>query len=181
MFDVLLAFTRLVDRINAAVGRAVCWLVLAAVLISAGNALVRKTFDWSANALLEIQWYLFAAVFLLAAGYTLLKNEHVRIDILSARLSARARAWIDLVGGLLFLLPLALLILYHAWPFFWVAFVSQEWSNNPGGLIVWPAKLLIPVGFALLFLQGVSESIKRAAYLAGRLPAPPAAEQGPVE
>lgn len=181
MLDALLALSRLIDRANAAVGRAVGWLVLVAVLISAGNAIVRKAFDWSANALLEIQWVLFAAVFLLAAGYTLLRNEHVRIDILSGRLSARARAWIDLAGGALFLLPLALLVLYHAWPFFVASFTSQEWSSNPGGLILWPAKLLIPVGFALLLLQGVSEIIKRAAYLAGALPEPAAPGKDVIE
>lgn len=163
----LLTLAHSIDRLNQRIGRAVSWLIFATVLISAGNAIMRKAFQISSNAFLEIQWALFAAVFLLAAGYTLLKNEHVRIDIVSSRLGPRAQAWIDLIGGLLFLLPLCAIVLYHAWPFFLTSFAEQEWSNNPGGLMLWPAKLMIPAGFTLLLLQGVAEIIKRIAYLTG--------------
>lgn len=163
----LLTLAHLIDRLNQRIGRAVSWLILATVLISAGNAMMRKAFQMSSNAFLEIQWTLFAAVFLLAAGYTLLKNEHVRIDIISSRLGPRAQAWIDLIGGLLFLLPLCVLVLYHAWPFFLTSFASQEWSNNPGGLMLWPAKLMIPAGFTLLLLQALAEIVKRIAFLTG--------------
>ncbi len=174
----LLQFAHCIDRLNQSIGRAVSWLILATVLISAGNAIMRKAFQISSNAFLEIQWTLFAAVFLLAAGYTLLKNEHVRIDIFSSRCGPRAQAWIDIVGGLLFLLPLCAVVLYHAWPFFLHSFTEQEWSNNPGGLMLWPAKLMIPLGFTLLWLQGMAEIIKRIGYLAGQEPsAPPATEQ----
>jgi TRAP-type mannitol/chloroaromatic compound transport system permease small subunit len=166
----LLRIAHLIDRLNEGLGRAVYWLVLLMVLISAGNAVSRKLFSLSSNAFLEIQWTLFAALFLLAAGYTLKHNEHVRIDVLSGRLPARARAWIDIFGGLFFLLPLTGLVLYYAWPFFVDSWASQEWSNNPGGLVLWPGKLLIPLGFALLLLQGVAEIIKRAGFLLGVAP-----------
>lgn len=166
----LLQLAGLIDRINQAIGRAATWLILVMVLISAGNAIVRKVFNMSSNGWLEIQWSLFAAVFLLAAAYTLLKNEHVRIDLLSSRLGPRAQAWIDIFGTLFFLLPLCALILFYAGPFFWESFESQEWSNNPGGLILWPAKSLIPICFALLALQGISEIIKRAGFLLGMAP-----------
>ena len=166
----LLAYARFIDRVNAFVGRAVAWLVLAAVLVSAGNALARYALNASSNAWLEIQWYLFSAVFLLAAGYTLLKNAHVRIDVLSGRLSPRARAWIDVLGGLFFLLPMAIIILYLSWPMFVQSYASQEVSSDAGGLIRWPVKLLIPAGFALLVLQGLSEIVKRIAFLRGELP-----------
>ncbi|MHB1232989.1 MAG: TRAP transporter small permease subunit [Burkholderiales bacterium] len=171
----LLRFAHRIDRLNQAIGRAVSWLILVMVLISAGNAIMRKAFRMSSNGFLDIQWYLFAAVFLLAAGYTLLKNEHVRIDVISSRLGPRAQAWIDILGGVFFLLPLTGVVLYHAWPFFLNSFTSQEWSSNPGGLILWPAKLLIPVGFALLLLQGVAEIIKRIGFLAGLAPPEPPA------
>lgn len=157
----LLQIARAIDALNERVGRALSWLVLVTVLISAGNAVSRKAFDLSSNALLEIQWYLFAAIFLLAAGYTLKRNEHVRIDVLAGRFSARVQAWIDIVGGLLFLLPMTCVVLYFSWPYFMTSFVSQESSSNPGGLIVWPAKALIIAGFGLLFLQGVAETLKR--------------------
>lgn len=171
----LLQFAHFIDRLNQHIGRAASWLILVMVLISAGNAIMRKAFQMSSNGFLEIQWVLFAAVFLLAAGYTLLKNEHVRIDIISSRLSPRTQAWIDILGGVFFLLPLTGLVLYHAWPFFLNSFISQEWSSNPGGLILWPAKLLIPAGFTLLLLQGVAEIIKRIGFLAGvEPPEPPA-------
>jgi TRAP-type mannitol/chloroaromatic compound transport system permease small subunit len=166
----LLQLAGLIDRINQAIGRAATWLILVMVLISAGNAIMRKAFNMSSNGWLEIQWSLFAAVFLLAAAYTLLKNEHVRIDLLSSRLGPRAQAWIDIFGTLFFLLPLCALILFYAWPFFWESFTSQEWSSNPGGLILWPAKSLIPICFALLALQGVSEIIKRIGFLLGMAP-----------
>ena len=166
----LLALAHAIDRLNERVGRLVQWLILAMVLISAGNAVSRKLFSLSSNAFLEIQWTLFAAVFLLAAGYTLRRNEHVRIDVLSSRLGPRGRAWLDLFGGLFFLLPLTLVVLYYAWPFFVDSWLSQEHSDNPGGLILWPGKLLIPLGFALLLLQGVAETVKRVGFLLGMEP-----------
>lgn len=163
----LLAFARLVDRLNEGIGKAVGWLVLMSVLVCCINALLRYLANAGSNGLLEAQWYLFAAIFLLAAPYTLKKNEHVRIDVLSARLSARARAWIDVFGFLFFLFPLALLMLAYGLPYAWESISSQEMSSNAGGLIVWPAKLLIPVGFALLLLQGAAELVKRIAFLRG--------------
>lgn len=171
----LLAFAHLIDRLNQRIGLAVSWLILAIVLISAGNAIMRKAFQMSSNAFLEIQWTLFAAVFLLAAGYTLLRNEHVRIDIVTSRFNPRTQAWIDLMGGLLFLLPFCVLMLYLAWPFFLTSYIEQEWSNNPGGLMLWPAKLMIPLGFTLLLLQGVAEIIKRIGFLRGLEPPEPPA------
>jgi TRAP-type mannitol/chloroaromatic compound transport system permease small subunit len=172
--NLLLAISRMIDRLNETVGQTVKWLVLAAALISAGNAVVRYSLNRSSNAWLEIQWYLFAAIFLLCAGYTLLRNEHVRIDVVTGRLSARAQAWIDLLGSLIFLLPMALIIGVLAWPQVADSFARGEMSGDAGGLIRWPVKLLIPVGFALLALQGVSELIKRIAFLAGRIPDPAA-------
>lgn len=174
----LLRLSRAIDALNERVGRTVFWLVLVAVLISAGNAVMRKAFNLSSNAFLEVQWYLFSAIFLLCAGYTLLRNEHVRIDLLSARLSPRARAWIDIAGTLLFLLPMALILLHLSWPVFADAYASNEMSGNAGGLVRWPVKLLMPIGFALLALQGVSELIKRIAFVAGHGPDPLAAHQG---
>ena len=163
----LMAFSRFVDGLNTRVGKAVTWLVLAAVLISAGNATARYAFNLSSNAWLEIQWYLFSAIFLLAAGYTLLVNAHVRIDVLSSHLSDRARAWLDIFGGVFFLLPMAVLILYLSWPMFLQSYLGNEVSSDAGGLVRWYVKLLIPVGFALLVLQGVAEIIKRIAFLRG--------------
>jgi len=165
----LLALSRFIDRINEFVGRNVSWLVLAAVLISAGNATIRKVFDMSSNAWLEVQWYLFGAVFMLAAGYTLRKNEHVRIDVLAGNLSKRTRDWIDLFGHFVFLLPFCLMMTYLAWPFFWRSFQSGEMSSNAGGLIIWPAKASILLGFILLTAQAVSEIIKRIAIIRGLL------------
>jgi len=174
----LLRIAHLIDALNERVGRAVQWLVLVVVLISAGNAVVRKLFDFSSNAFLEIQWYLFAAVFLLAAGYTLKHNEHVRIDVVAGRFGKRTQAWIDIIGGVLFLMPMAVLILYFSWPSFVSSFVSMEHSGNPGGLLLWPAKLLIPAGFLLLLLQGIAETIKRVGFLAGiEPPEAPSAER----
>ena len=168
----LLALARAIDALNERVGRTVSWLVLAAVLVSAGNALTRYGLDLSSNAWLELQWYLFSAIFLLASGWTLERNAHVRIDVLSARYSERARAWIDLAGAMLFLMPMALLVLYFSWPMFVQSYVGHEISSDAGGLVRWPVKLMIPVGFALLALQGVSEVIKRVAFLRGIADAP---------
>jgi TRAP-type mannitol/chloroaromatic compound transport system permease small subunit len=167
----LLAVSRLIDAASEAIGRATAWLVLAAVLISAGNAAVRYLLGLGSNAWLEIQWYLFSAIFLLGAGYTLLRNEHVRVDVLAGRLGPKARAWTDIAGGVLFLMPVALIIAYHGWPMFLQSFVGQEVSADAGGLVRWPVKLLIPAGFALLALQGISEIIKRIAFLRGEIDA----------
>ena len=172
----LLKLSRLIDRLNAAVGRWVAWLVLAAVLISAGNAVVRKLLNMSSNAFLEIQWYLFAAVFLLVAGDTLRRQAHVRIDVLSARWSKRTQAWIDILGVLCFLLPLVVMVISLSWPIVMRAYTTGEMSNNAGGLIRWPVLALMPLGFALLGLQGLSELIKRVAWLRGLLPDPAVAE-----
>lgn len=163
----LLSLSRGIDWLNYHLGRIVLWFVLAAVLISSANAIIRKAFNVSSNAYLEVQWYLFAAIFLLCAGYVLLHNEHVRIDVFSSRLSKRAQTIIDIFGLLLFLLPMALLIVYLSWPLFERAYVSGEMSQNAGGLVRWPAFLLLPVGFSLLVLQGISELIKRFAFLMG--------------
>ncbi len=167
----LLSFSRLIDTINEKIGHGVSWALLLAVLICSGNALIRYAFDTSSNAWLEIQWYLFSAIFLLAASYTLRRNEHVRIDVIVNRFSKRTQVWIDLIGFIVFLLPMTLIILYFAVPYAWISIQSQEMSNNAGGLIVWPAKLLIPVAFFLLTLQGISELIKRIGYLRGKVDA----------
>jgi TRAP-type mannitol/chloroaromatic compound transport system permease small subunit len=168
----LLRLSRGIDWLNERVGRAVIWLVLVTVLISAGNASIRKAFDTSSNAWLEVQWYLFSAIFLLCAGYTLLRNEHVRIDVLLSRLPKRKQIGVDIFGFLVFLLPAALLITALGWPQFTLSFESGEMSSNAGGLIRWPVKLLLPVGFALLSLQAVSELIKRVAFLKGLIDDP---------
>ncbi|HZI84468.1 MAG TPA: TRAP transporter small permease subunit [Casimicrobiaceae bacterium] len=168
----LLSVSRLIDRLNERVGHAFYWLVLATVLISAGNAVVRKAFNYSSNSLLEIQWYLFSTVFLFLAGYTLMRNEHVRIDVIAHRLSKRTQTWIDIVGTVFFLFPMAFLIMWLSWPVFVDAYERHEISTNAGGLIIWPARLLVPIGFALLILQGVSELIKRVAFLRGLIPDP---------
>ena len=165
-----LQFARGIDALNEIVGRGVKWLVLAATLISAVNASLRYGFDLSSNAWLELQWYLFALIFLLGAGYTLKHNGHVRIDVIYGRLSTRVQAWIDLFGSLLFLLPVAGLMAWFSWSMFVEAWSIQEVSADSGGLLRWPIKLALPLGFGLLFLQGVSESIKRAGMLAGQLP-----------
>jgi TRAP-type mannitol/chloroaromatic compound transport system permease small subunit len=167
-----LRLSRAIDSLNDLVGRNVYWLILAAVLVSAVNAIVRYAFDISSNAWLELQWYLFSAVFLLCAGYTLGRNEHVRIDIVAGRLSRRTQAWIDLLGGLVFLLPMSLIIMYLSWPVFIESYMRHEYSSDAGGLLRWPARLLVPVGFFLLSLQGISEVIKRIAFLRGLIPEP---------
>ena len=166
----LIYCSRLIDALNERVGRAVAWLVLAAVLVSSANAIARYALNLSSNAWLEIQWYLFSAIFLLAAGYALLHNAHVRIDVVSGRLSARARAWIDILGAIFFLMPMALIILYLSWPMFMQSYLGHEMSSDAGGLLRWPVKILIPAGFALLVLQGLSEIVKRIAFLRGELP-----------
>jgi TRAP-type mannitol/chloroaromatic compound transport system permease small subunit len=168
----LLALSRLIDGLNERIGRLVYWLVLLAVVISAGNASVRYLFHNSSNVWLEVQWYLFSAVFLLAAGYTLLRNEHIRIDVVVGRYSERALTWIDIFGTVVFLLPMSLVIMYLSWPMFMDSWTRNEMSSDAGGLIRWPVKLLVPVGFALLSLQGLSELIKRVAFLMGLIPNP---------
>ncbi|HEX4858563.1 MAG TPA: TRAP transporter small permease subunit [Usitatibacteraceae bacterium] len=163
----MLKIAAAIDAFNAWIGRTLYWLVLAMVLISAGNAVVRKAFNVSSNAFLEIQWYLFAAVFMLGAGFAFLKNAHVRIDFVSSRLTERARAWIDIVGIVVFLAPFCWLMIDLGWPLFAQAWSSGEMSQNAGGLIRWPVYAMIPAGFALLLAQAASELIKRIAYLRG--------------
>lgn len=166
----LLDISKTIDAVNNRVGKATGWIILATTLISAGNALVRKIFNNSSNSLLEIQWYLFSAVFLLGAGYGLLKNTHVRIDFISAKLNDRQRNWIDAVGFLVVLAPFCLICIYLSWPMFYQGFLSGEMSQNAGGLIRWPAYALIPLGFSLLLMQVFSEFIKRLAFLQGHGP-----------
>ena len=168
----LLRLSRAIDALNEQVGRLVYWCVLITVLVSAANATSRYALNMASNAWLELQWYLFAAVFLLCAGYTLLHNEHIRIDVVSGQLSRRAQMWIDVFGLLVFLLPMSLFIMWLSWPIFMNAWTSGEISGSAGGLIRWPARLLVPLGFALLSLQGLSELIKRIAYLRGLIPDP---------
>jgi len=168
----LLKFSNAVDWINAQVGKYVIWLILASTVISGVNAVVRKAFDMSSNAYLEVQWYLFAASFLLAAGYTLLQGEHVKIDVVSSRLSKRGQIWVDIIGFALFLTPVCLVILYYGIPFFLQGYRSGEVSGNAGGLIRWPVYAMIPLGFTLLLLQGWSELIKRIAFLKGLIEDP---------
>lgn len=165
----LLKLSGVIDAINMRLGGVIKWLILAAVLISTVNALVRKIFNQSSNAWLEAQWYLFGAVFMLGAAYTLLKNEHIRIDIVTSHFSKRVRDWIDLLGHMFFLLPFAWIMIWHGFPFFMRSLQLNESSMNAGGLLQWPAKLLIPAGFVLLFVQGISELIKRIAILRGEL------------
>lgn len=168
----LLRLSELIDAFNERAGRLLMWLILAAALISAGNAVVRRTLNISSNAWLEAQWYLFATVFLLGAGYTFLHNAHVRIDFLSVRLSARTRNWIDIVGIVGFLVPLCYLIIDLSWPLFVNAWHSGERSANAGGLIRWPVYMMVPLGMALLLAQAASELIKRIAFLRGLIPDP---------
>ncbi len=170
----LLKFSQGVDALNAWVGRWLSWLVLLMVLISAGNAIVRKVFSNSSNAFLEIQWYLFAAIFLLASAYTLLRGEHVKIDVVLGRFQRRTQVKVEIFGLLVFLLPFVVYVSVLSWPEVHKAFVSGEMSENAGGLIRWPVYALLPVGMALLGLQGLSEVIKRAAFLSGRGPDPSA-------
>ena len=165
--SLLLRLSRLIDHLNLLLGRVTMWLVLAAVLISAGNAVVRKAFSMSSNAWLEIQWYLFAAVFMLGVGHVLLRNAHVRIDFISSRLPRRTNAIIDAVGIVVFTIPLSLILIDLCWPLFRDAWISGETSPNAGGLIRWPVLLLVPAGFVILLLAATSELIKRIAFLQG--------------
>jgi len=175
----LLKLSQLIDWISERVGKGAFWLVLIMTIISSGNAVVRFIFDYSSNGLLEIQWYLFTAIFLLCSPYTLQKNEHVRIDVLSGKLSPRGLAVIDIIGSLFFLLPMVTLVLYLSIPLVADSFRISEMSANAGGLIRWPVKALLPIAFALLALQGVSELIKRVAFLMGLISDPNAKEGGP--
>ncbi|MFN3883190.1 MAG: TRAP transporter small permease subunit [Rhodocyclaceae bacterium] len=168
----LLRVSKLIDALSLRIGAMTLWLVLAAVLISGGNAIVRKLFQTSSNALLESQWYLFSAVFLLGAGHAFLKNAHVRIDFVASRFSPRLRAWVDIIGIIVFLLPFCYLIFTLSWTLFANAWTTGEMSQNAGGLIRWPVYLLLPLGMALLGLQALSELIKRAAFLRGLIPDP---------
>ena len=168
----LLSLSRAIDRLNAFVGKYSIWLIFASTFISAANAIVRKAFDTSSNAFLEVQWYLFAWSFLIAAGWTLLNREHVRIDVVNSRLPKKVQVWIDIVGFALFLTPLCITILYLSMPVVIQMYQSGEVSGNPGGLIRWPVWVAIPVGITLLMLQGWSELIKRIAFLRGQGPDP---------
>ncbi|QID18484.1 TRAP transporter small permease subunit [Nitrogeniibacter mangrovi] len=170
--SVFLKLSAVIDWITEHVGRNLIWLLLGAVLISAGNAISRYGFSLSSNAMLEVQWYLYSAVFILGSGYTLMKNQHVRIDLISNRISAKARNWVDVIGILVFLIPVAVMISAMSWHGFVESYQEMEQSSNAGGLIRWPVRLLIPVGFALLALQAFSELIKRVAFLMGRGPDP---------
>lgn len=165
--NALLKVSSWIDAISELVGKVIIWLVLACVLISAANAVVRRAFNYSSNAYLEIQWYLFAAVFLLGAGYVFLKNAHVRIDFVAGRLSLRTNAIIDILGILLFVAPFCVLMIELSWPLFANAWNTGQRSANAGGLIRWPVLLMIPAGFALLLLQCLSELLKRIAFLTG--------------
>jgi TRAP-type mannitol/chloroaromatic compound transport system permease small subunit len=177
----LLQLSRGIDRLGLLIGQGLRWLILASVLISAGNAVMRKAFNIGSNAFLEIQWYLFSAVFLLGAGYVFLKNAHVRIDFISTKLSPRTNAVIDILGILLVITPLSLMMMHLSWPVFERAWQSGEMSQNAGGLIRWPVLLLMPVGFGLLLLQATSELIKRLAFLTGDLDQPFSADVKPHE
>ena len=168
----LLKFSNAVDWLNTQIGKYVIWLILASTVISGVNAVVRKVFNMSSNAYLEVQWYFFAASFLIAAGYTLLNNEHVRIDVISSRLSKRGQTWIDIIGFSFFLTPICLVVLWYGIPFFLQGWQSGETSSNAGGLIRWPVYAMIPIGFTLLMLQGWSELIKRIAFLNGLIDDP---------
>ncbi len=165
----LLAFSRFIDRVNTRIGMVLAWAILIAVLVSTANAIIRKVFSTSSNSWLELQWVLFGVVFLLCAPWTLLSNEHIRIDIVNSMFPKGLRNWIDVIGHTFFLIPMAALIVYLSWPFFWLSFLQNEQSTNAGGLPVYPSKLLIPLGFALLLVQGFSELIKRIAIIKGDL------------
>jgi TRAP-type mannitol/chloroaromatic compound transport system permease small subunit len=168
----LLSLSRWIDKFSEFIGRWIAWLVLAAVLISAGNAIVRKVFSNSSNAFLEVQWYLFAAIFMLAAGYTLMRQEHVRIDVISGRFSKRTQIIIDIIGIVFFLLPFVYVVVRMSTPLVINAYVTGEMSSNAGGLIRWPVFLMLPLGLVFLGIQGISELIKRIAFLQGLIPDP---------
>jgi TRAP-type mannitol/chloroaromatic compound transport system permease small subunit len=177
----LLSVSRLIDSVNEWIGKLTMWLVLAAVIISAGNATLRKAFNIGSNAWLEIQWYLFGAVFMLGVGYVMLKNAHVRIDFISSKLSKRTNAIIDAIGIVVFTIPLALIMIDLGWPMFERAWTTGEMSQNAGGLVRWPAWALLPLGFAILLLQAASELIKRIAFITGHLAEPFSVEDGKSE
>jgi TRAP-type mannitol/chloroaromatic compound transport system permease small subunit len=170
--NALLKLSRLIDRLSELIGKSAIWLVLVVVLISAANALMRYTINYSSNAYLEIQWYLFGLIFFSCSGYTLLRNEHIRIDVVSCKFSKRTQTWFDIFGLLFFLMPMAVTIMVLSWPVFVHALQSGEMSNSEGGLIVWPARFMIPAGFFLLIMQAISELIKRAGFLLGMCPDP---------
>ena len=172
--NALLKLSRRIDALTERVGQAALWLVLVVVLVSALNAVMRYTIDYSSNAFLEIQWYLFGLIFLSCGGYTFLRNEHVRIDLVSGHFSKRGQTWIDIFGIVFFLMPMAVAIMVLSWPVFIHAIESSEMSNSAGGLIVWPARLMIPAGFFLLIVQAISELIKRVGFLQGLCPDPTA-------
>jgi TRAP-type mannitol/chloroaromatic compound transport system permease small subunit len=164
----LLSVARGIDRVTAFIGRSVMWLILLAVVVSSGNAIIRKIApQFASNAWLELQWYLFAGMVMLGASYTLLRNEHVRVDLVYGWVGHRTRLYIDIFGFIFFVLPAMCLLLYMTWPFFWDSFMRQEGSPNAGGILRWPVKLILPLGFLLLVLQGLSELIKRIAVLRG--------------
>lgn len=165
--SILLSLSRLIDAISLGLGKLIMWLILGATVISSVNAVLRKAFNIGSNSALEIQWYLFAGVFMLGVGYVMLKNDHVRIDFISSRFSKRTNAIIDAVGIVVFTIPLAIIMIDLAWPYFMRAYDSGEMSQNAGGLIRWPAIILIPVGFGVLLLQALSELIKRIGFLTG--------------
>lgn len=175
----LLAVSRTIDAFNTRIGKILAWLILVAVLVSTVNAVIRKVFNNSSNAWLELQWYLFGAVFLGCAAWTFLANEHIRIDIVSSKLGQTYRNWVEIVGHVLFLMPLCLMMLIYGIPFFYRSFRIGEVSTNAGGLIQWPAKILIPLGFLLLLAQAASELIKRIAIMQGLMDDPHAARTGP--
>jgi TRAP-type mannitol/chloroaromatic compound transport system permease small subunit len=168
----LLAVSRAIDAVTGFIGRHIRWLILAAVLVSAINAIIRKLFDTSSNAWLELQWYLFGAVFMLAAAYVLQRNGHVRIDVVSSRLTGRLRQWIDLFCHIVMLLPLAVIMIWLSIPFVIESYQSGEISSNAGGLTIWPSKLFVLLGFVLLLFQAISEIIKRIGFLTGSLREP---------
>ncbi|WP_018240001.1 TRAP transporter small permease subunit [Ensifer sp. BR816] len=179
----LLGFSRLIDAVTERIGKAVSWLILVAVLVSAGNAVIRKAFNVSSNAWLEAQWYLFGAAFMFAAAYTLSQNEHIRIDVVYGMFSRRVQHWIDLFGHVFFLMPFVLLMLYYLVPYVRMSYVSGEVSSSAGGLIIWPAKAILLFGFILLALQGVSEIIKKIAIMTGNMddPTPYVPTHAPLE
>ena len=168
----LLALSRTIDRINELIGRYVAWLIFLAVIVSAGNAVVRKTFNMSSNSWLELQWYLFGGAFMLAAAYTLQQNEHIRIDIVYGAFSRRVQHWIDLFGHVVFLMPFVILMIFYFIPYVRLSYNSGEVSSSAGGLILWPAKLVLLIGFVLLAMQGISEIIKKIAVMRGDIPDP---------
>jgi len=169
---VVLGLSAVIDAVNTFVGRWISWLILASILVSAGNAVIRKVFDVSSNAWLELQWYLFGAAFLAAAAYTLKQNEHIRIDIVYGLWPRRVQHWIDLLGHILFLMPFALLMVFYLAPYVALSWRSGELSTNAGGLVIWPAKAMLLVGFFLLAWQGVSEIIKKIAVISGNMDDP---------